>query len=125
VKEKHSFFDVQLIEILSQEKIFRPYFIYENELDTVLMSDDAFQLLLPLSNEMANDSIRFHWQGDVENVELIVENNKLEKRFRDTINNNFALDLSETQFAEGLYYYKIIYQETLIRLGKFYVIRQL
>ena len=125
VKEKHPFFDVQLIEILSQEKIFRPYFIYENELDTVLMSDDAFQLLLPLPNEIAKNSILFLWQGGLESVELIVENNKLEMQFKGTINNNFALDLSETQFAEGLYYYKIIYQETLIRLGKFYVIRQL
>lgn len=123
IKQKHGFFDAQLIEILSHEKIFQTYFVYEHEIDTILMSDENFELLTPTADIFIQNKIQFSWLGNIENLELIIENNRLEKKFKQKIANHFTLNLSSLQFAEGLYYFKLIKNEELIKLGKFYVFR--
>ncbi len=100
-----------------------PYAIYEAEMEGTLMSAPLFKQSSPIDGAYFETDILFAWGGDIAELHLVIENNDLDVVFEGTIENGFTLSLSENDMADGLYYYKFIQGEEMIRLGKFYVYR--
>ena len=95
---------------------------YELAMATTLRAAAIFEMLTPKDGSFLKNAVQFLWKGQ-ENVELIVENNDYEPLFEGNIQNGFNLQLLENQFVNGLYYYKLIANGELLKIGKFYIFR--
>lgn len=115
--------DLNLKEFLQQDTC-EPYQIYEQELETVYRNNTLFKLISPNNGDFANKQLVFSWQGAEEVLELQIQNNDLEDIYNGQIKNNSSISLTNDLFGEGLYYFKIIQHDVLLKMGKFYVYRQ-
>jgi len=95
---------------------------YEMAMATTLRATTVFEMLTPKDGSFLKNVVQFLWKGQ-ENVELIVENNDYEPLFEGNIKNGFNLQLLENEFLNGLYYYKLIANGELLKIGKFYIFR--
>ena len=84
-----------------------------------------FTLLQPQENEtFKKDEMVFRWEGkDIETVQLIIENNQNKTLLRQKITNGSKISMTVKEFPNGLYYFKLIANRSLLKLGKFYVFR--
>ena len=75
--------------------------------------------------EFVKENKIFNWSPALpKNLLLLVIDNEEEEKFAATIPTGFVLELSQTSFPNGLYYYKLIDEEGDIReIGSFYVFR--
>lgn len=95
---------------------------YELAIATTFRAARVFEMLTPKDGSFLKDAVQFLWKGD-EKLELIVENNDFEPLFEGNIENGFNLQFLENQFLNGLYYYKMIANGELLKIGKFYIFR--
>lgn len=53
-----------------------------------------------------------------------IENNEENEVFEQEIQNGTTLLLKDLQLPNGLYYYKLLQENRLVKLGKFYVFQE-
>ncbi|MGB1204881.1 MAG: hypothetical protein ACPG5B_04495 [Chitinophagales bacterium] len=108
-----SFLDSEVCEAIEE---------YELAMATTFRAATVFEMLTPKDGSFLKNVIEFLWKGK-EELELIIENNDYEPLFEGNIKNGFNLQLLEKEFVNGLYYYKLIANGELLKIGKFYIFR--
>ncbi len=113
-----------LLQFFLQSAECTPIDAYELQIAETFRAAD-FTLLKPQKNEIFKKSeVVFQWQEtDIERVTLIIENNQNKTVFRQKINNASLLALAAEKFPNGLYYFKLIANRRMLKLGKFYLYR--
>ena len=113
------------VELFLRESVCQPVPEYELLLDMVLMSAATTTLIAPNDGIIVVDNnIKFSWTENTCNLLwLIVENNQYETLFEGSIHNHSLLPLPDKAFCNGIYYYKLINGNDLVKVGKFYVYR--
>lgn len=103
----------------------QPVAEYEAMLDMVLMSAATATVNSPTDGDMQHSNdIKFAWNNSPkQQLWLIVENNQYEVLFEGEIKNGEKLPLPTAEFGNGIYYYKLIDDNDLVKIGKFYLYR--
>ncbi len=99
----------------------QPFATYEIIINDTAMSNSQFKLKKPKLDSVFDKGISFEWQGQLENINLIIEDNATNPILKRKIHNNHLLIFDKEKFDNGLYYYKLINSNTLLKIGKFYL----
>lgn len=112
----------ELLQSFLQSAECMPVDAYELQIEETFRAAE-FILLQPQKNEiLKKHEIVFRWQElDIEVVNLIIENNQNRVLLRQKITNNSSVGLPSEIFSNGLYYFKLIANRKMLKLGKFYL----
>ncbi|MCC7222277.1 MAG: hypothetical protein IT273_01015 [Chitinophagales bacterium] len=113
------------VRLFLREEQCAPIPEYESMLDMVLMSAATTTVLAPTDGLMIyQQQIQFSWSDEqLSSLWLTIENNQYEILYEGEIRNRATLPLPADGFSNGVYYYKLINGNDLVKVGKFYVYR--
>ena len=113
------------VQLFLREEQFAPIPEYESMLDMVLMSAATTTVLAPTDGVMIHQQqIQFSWSDEqLPSLWLTIENNQYKTLYEGEMHNRATLPLPADEFRNGVYYYKLINGNDLVKVGKFYVYR--
>ena len=113
------------VQLFLRETECQPIAEYELMLDMVLMSAANAIITAPISGDMLHtNEVTFSWaDSKLKNLQLSIENNLYEVLFEGEISNGSILPLPPDEYRNGIYYYKLINGDDLLKIGKFYLYR--